>query len=470
MSLSVQELVAALPPDLEIDREADREWSALVASLGRRPLPLAAPRRLWAFGTIQAKVALAYLAYWIRSGFAAAGDRQRMLDETRLRTALRVVAGMSYLRGIAIKVGQTLANYPNVLPAELAELMGRLNFEAPPMHFALLREHVRNELGGDPEDLFAEFETTAFAAASLGQVHRARLKSGARVAVKVQYPGIARTIDSDLSSLLAVMAPMRLTREWDSLRKQWEDIRQTLHREADYLQEARHLRRAASAFREEDGIVIPLPHEPLTTSRVLTMDYLDGVHIDRYLETHRSPEERDRAGELLMRASFRLAHGARLWYADSNPGNYLFLRDGRLGVIDFGCCREFTPEEWDYYVRTSRAHVQGGAALRESVCRSAGFRDPLSMSEDHVRLLEELSHWYSDYLAIDAPFDFGDEAFMQRGIELFGRVVRERRFQSLPINIWICRQLLGLRALAFRLKARINMRRLFYEESQVLFQ
>jgi predicted unusual protein kinase regulating ubiquinone biosynthesis (AarF/ABC1/UbiB family) len=364
-----------------------------------------------------------------------------------------------------MKVGQTLANYPNVLPQDFAETLDKLNFEAPPMHYALLREQVCGELGADPEDLFAEFETRAFAAASLGQVHRARLKTGERVAVKIQYPGIARTIDSDVTSVLTLLAPMRLTAVWDSIRRQWEDVREMLKQEADYTQEAEFLRRARSVFDDHEGIVIPRVHDRYSTQRVLTMDFLDGVHIGDYLKTYRSQEERDRYGELIMRASFRIAHAARLWYADSNPGNYLFLRDGRLGVIDFGCCRDFTPEEWDYYCDMGKAHRAGGQRLREAMIRATAS----TLTEDDLRLVEDMAHWYSDYLLHEGPFDFSSEQFIQRGIDMIGEACRRRLFFSQPINNWICRQLLGLRALAFRLKARINMKRLNEEESRGVF-
>jgi hypothetical protein len=166
-----------------------------------------------------------------------------------------------------------------------------------------------------------------------------------------------------------------------------------------------------------------------------------------------------------MRASFRLAHTARLWYADSNPGNYLFLRDGRLGMIDFGCCREFSPEEWDYYVQMLRAPREGGEALRRALRRAAGVGEDGSLSPQQMRVLEDLFNWYSGYLLIDGPFDFGDAAFIARGIELMRQLAENRCFSSLPVNVWISRQLIGLRSIAFRLKARINMKRLSEKES-----
>jgi predicted unusual protein kinase regulating ubiquinone biosynthesis (AarF/ABC1/UbiB family) len=177
-----------------------------LADLTRRRGPEGALRRLWAFGGLQAQLALAYLAHYARSWFQGADRRERELAEAHLRAAIKMLRTMGYLRGAATKLGQALANLPNIVPDQFVETLERLHFEAPPMHFALLRELVRNELGREPEEAFATFDTRAFAAASLGQVHRATLKSGDEVAVKIQYPAIGRSIRSDFRNLSAFLA------------------------------------------------------------------------------------------------------------------------------------------------------------------------------------------------------------------------------------------------------------------------
>ncbi len=465
MTPDVTELLAALPEEAQEPHAPLSPVQAMLAGLSGKPVPVGAFHRLWALGTTQARIAAAYMVWWVRSGFSGEDERTRRLNETHLRAAIRLLGGMSYLRGVFMKVGQMLAAYPKLMPSEFAAALGKLHFEAPPMHFALLREHLHNELGGDPQERFAEFETHAFAAASLGQVHRARLKTGERVAVKVQYPNIARTIASDCRNMLALLTPMRLSRDWENFRAQFDDVRQMLEWETDYRREADFLRRARSAFTERDDIMVPRVYDALSSERVLTMEYLDGVHLEEYLATDPSQGERDRYGELMMRASFRIAHKARFWYGDSNPGNYLFLHDGRLGVLDFGCCREFTPQEWDYYVQVWNVYRQGGAGLREAMIRGAALDVTGPHYEEYIAFLEEFSHWWSDYMMIDQPFDFGDEDFLQRGIDLFAEMGRKRYYRSLPVNVWITRQLLGLRALAYRLRARINMKRIGDEET-----
>lgn len=469
MPLSMNEIMAALPADAEQPIAQNGPLNELLVRLSGRPVPTSMVTRLWTLGTLQAKIAAAYFAYWLRSSFRTADQRERLLNETHLSAAVRLLGGMSYLRGIIMKAGQMLASYPRIAPPEFVEALSHLHFDAPPMHFALLREQVRRELGGEVEEIFAEFDPHAFAAASLGQVHRARLHSGEWVAVKVQYPGIAESIRSDYRSMVTLLLPMRLTRDWDNIRMQLDDARRMVEFETDYRREAENMKRAHSVFRPDEGIVIPRVIDKHSTGRVLTMEYLDGLHLDGFLAGNPSQEVRDRYGELMMRASFRIAHSARLWYADSHPGNYLFLTDGRLGVIDFGCCREFTSDEWDYYIQTGRAHLAGEAELRVALRRGVDMKPDEPLDEDYMRLLLDNASWYCDYLKHDAPFDFGNDAFIQRGIDLNAEIVRTRRFRSLPVNTWIFRQLLGLRAIAYRLGARINMRKLNEEESRGIF-
>ncbi len=185
-------------------------------------------------------------ALWVRQWLASAEANERAEIETNLRVALKIFHRLAYLRGAMMKVGQTFGSFPDIVPAQFVETLDKLHFEAPPMHFSLLRELVRNELGKDPEDVFASFETRAFAAASLGQVHLARLKSGEEVAVKIQYPGIARTIDADMRNLGALLFPLRLSKDWEYVHRQFEEIHRMLQQEVDYEREAKSLRRALS--------------------------------------------------------------------------------------------------------------------------------------------------------------------------------------------------------------------------------
>ncbi|MHC4351035.1 MAG: ABC1 kinase family protein, partial [Planctomycetota bacterium] len=153
-SPTLAELIDALPLDAEQEPSADEQLRELLLDLAHKPVPTGRLTRLWTLGTLQAKIAAAYLAWWIRSSYGDADERDRSLNETHLKAAIRLLGTMGYMRGAVMKVGQILANYPDVVPEEFADILGRLHFEAPPMHFALLRELVRNELGREPDDLF----------------------------------------------------------------------------------------------------------------------------------------------------------------------------------------------------------------------------------------------------------------------------------------------------------------------------
>ena len=229
---------------------------------------------------------MTYLAAWLRSGFADQNHKARLHSEAHLAAGLKLLATMGYLRGAVMKVGQIMANLPEVVPEEIAETLGALHFEAQPMHYAMVREVFLDELGHAPENLFGEFDKKAFAAASLGQVHRARLKSGQEVAVKVQYPHMARTIKADLANLHFLLKPLTRARDWQYLKEGLRDVEEMLGMEADYRQEAQFCRAAGQLFEATaDGVVIPKVYEQFSSRKILTMDYLPGLHLQDFLAT-----------------------------------------------------------------------------------------------------------------------------------------------------------------------------------------
>ena len=153
---SVAELIAALPePSTRPRTDLPAPLNPLLEAWSHRPVPVGRFRRLRMLGTLQAQIAAAYAFYWLRGWFKGADESKRLLAETHWRTAMRILDSMSYLRGAAMKVGQTLANFPDIAPREFVETFEKLHYTAPPMHWSLLKEMVFNELGEDPENLFA---------------------------------------------------------------------------------------------------------------------------------------------------------------------------------------------------------------------------------------------------------------------------------------------------------------------------
>jgi len=464
---SVAEVLAALPAEAEpVDQPVDAQLQRLLERLSRRAVPVNRLRRTFSMGGLPAKIGLAYVVYWLRGLFRNAETRQRLLLETRLRAAASLLRTMGYLRGAFMKLGQTAANFPDIVPDEFVETLGRLHFEAPPMHFALLREHVTNELGAPPEKLFDRFETTAVAAASLGQVHRARLKTGEDVAVKIQYPGIARTIRSDLRNLKMLLFPFRIGRDWENLKSQLEEIRRVLEQETDYRREAGFLKTARRLFAGDDRFCVPRVFDELTTARVLTMEYVDGLSFPGFLQTDPPQGTRDRLGGLIVRSQCRMLYVGRMQYADPHPGNYLVLRDGRLGLIDFGCMREFSDEDWDYLRLCDAAVFSGREQLVEHLLRGTDFSAEELTGTEILELMIEYTRWLWRPLVQSGPFDYGDRAELQRGLEIIRRFTKLAVPRQKPVNVFVQRSALSHWALQYRLRSRVNVKSICDEEIQ----
>jgi predicted unusual protein kinase regulating ubiquinone biosynthesis (AarF/ABC1/UbiB family) len=465
---SLSDVLLQLPEDLQSGAPPELNLADLVAGAGARPVPVGRFSRFWTLGTLQGKIAAAYAFWWLRGMWHGADERERRLNETHLKAAVQLMGTMSHLRGAVMKLGQILAHWPGVAPDEFADLLGRLHFQAPPMHFSLLREAVRSELGADPEDLFADFEPEAVAAASLGQVHRARLKdTGEFVAVKIQYPGIARSIRDDVANIKSLMLPMRLGVDGDSIRAQLDDIEAMLALEIDYLAEAENLRLARKTLDGLTGVVVPRVHERFTTQRVLTMDWVEGRHLGDYLASGPVQAERDRYGSLIVRSGMRMCYSAHMLYSDLHPGNFVFMPDGRLGLIDFGCVRRYTPEEVDYLTEAERAAFVSREAIREAVIRGADLTPRQRNEKDRIDLMIAWYDWICEPLLTPEPFDFSQESYFRRGMDLWRALLRRRYVRTLPVNTWLTKSFVGLRAMLYRLGARVPLGRIMREESSV---
>lgn len=462
--LITEELRRALPVagDTNPDRKPLEEMLARV--YGKR-IPVSSFVRTWTLGSLHAKVAVGYLACRLRSRFADEDEKTRLKSEAHLAAALELLGAMGYLRGAIMKIGQILANLPVVVPEEFAEVLAALHFEAPPMHYPMVREVFLDEFGREPEEVFSSFDRKAFAAASLGQVHRARLPSGEEVAVKIQYPGIARTIKADLRTLRTLLQPLRLTGDWRRALHKLADAERMLLMETDYEQEARFCREARAFFAAEDRVVVPKVHDDYSTMRVLTTEFLPGRHLREYLATNPGQEERDRFTRLLVLATMRLYYRAHWIFADPNPGNFLFMEDGRLGLLDFGCTRVLTDEEWRLHCELERAAQAGDEPrVNRLIANACLFDDPSEMEPDRLAAVRRSTYWQFEPLLTEGFFDFGDEDFFRRGIDIFLALVRKRYTRSAPLYLWTNRFIFGSRAVAYRLKGRCDFRQVHQQE------
>jgi hypothetical protein len=287
--------------------------------------------------------------------------------------------------------------------------------------------------------------------------------------VKIQYPNIARAIRNDFKNLNALLLPLRFTRDREALRGQREDLFRTLERETDYGQEAEFLEAARRVFREEDEIVVPRVYARFSTRRVLTMEYLPGKHAAEYMAAAPPQEERDRYGRQLFVASMRLYYSARTIYADPHPGNFLFMDDGRLGLIDFGCCYRFTEDTWDFCCQAERALNKGPRHpdMREVLAFGAALDDVGKLNEEWLGLLLDYSEWVNEPLRFEGHFDFRDLEYLRRGVHTFGELVRRGYTRAQPVNTWLARCFIGLRGMLYRLRAQVNVHQVWERETTI---
>src|SRR5258708_3419704 len=254
-------------------------------------------RRAIKIGGLASQVGSSYLWASLRRPFLDAAGYEREILSTHLKNARRIVESSKQLRGAFMKLIQMLSTRTDLLPVEAIDILKATQSSVPPMDYKLIAQQLRRELGKPPEQLFASFETEAFAAASLGQVHRARLKNGTEVAVKIQYPGVATTVENDLGNLKLLLRTLQavagdLMRQKIDTKSIYAELEERLREELDYVIEARNIIEFRRLLADEADVMIPQVVKELSTRRVLTMTYVDGYHLSDIFGEHADLEFR----------------------------------------------------------------------------------------------------------------------------------------------------------------------------------
>jgi predicted unusual protein kinase regulating ubiquinone biosynthesis (AarF/ABC1/UbiB family) len=268
-------------------------------------------------------------------------------DPKLARTGDALAADLERLGPTFIKLGQVLSVRPDLLPAEYADKLARLQDGVAPFPFEEVERIVNSELGLRISKAFAEFEPTPIAAASLGQVHRARLRDGRQVAVKVQRPGIHETIADDLEALEEIADWIDEHTDFGRahhLREFLDEFRKSLLRELDYRREAQNLVTIRTNLEEFELIVMPAPVDDYTTSRVLTMDYIDGVKITKLSNVAKLELPGKELADELFRAYLNQILIDGFFHADPHPGNVFVTRDKRIALLDLGMVAYIPPQ------------------------------------------------------------------------------------------------------------------------------
>jgi predicted unusual protein kinase regulating ubiquinone biosynthesis (AarF/ABC1/UbiB family) len=331
----------------------------------------------------------------VRSDEAAAAE----LDKRHAEAAERMVDALGQLKGAAMKIGQ-LASFidTDFLPPEYRELyqekLSQLRSEAPPMPWKQVREVLEEEWDDPVEELFEDFEEEAAAAASIGQVHRATLPDGRRVAVKIQYPGVARALRADMQNAGMIMRMAKALAPGLDAKAAAAELKERVLEELDYEYEAQNQRTFARAYRGHPFIYVPDVITRLSRSRVLVSEWVDGIGFE---EVKALPQEdRDRFGEIVFRFCFGSIYHLQHFNADAHPGNYLLLEDGRVAFLDFGMTKQLDKEQIELEITAIEAVIDASPERLRTALGELGFvRNPKRV--DAERLMEHVKTvggWY----------------------------------------------------------------------------
>jgi predicted unusual protein kinase regulating ubiquinone biosynthesis (AarF/ABC1/UbiB family) len=402
-----------------------------------------------------------YVAGSPRLIFASVERRKELRHDLAFRSADDVAEELGSMKGVLMKLGQMASYIYEDMPLTFRAAMSRLQHRAPPMTPALAASVITEELGAAPHEVFAQWDDLPFAAASIGQVHRAITQDGRAVAVKVQYPGIARSITSDLRNVGLLRRVVGAAFPGLDTRSFVDEVAERLQEEVDYIREAASQEKFARYYDGHPVIRVPHVLPELSTSRVLTSELDSGESFDELLKWPQ--HERDLAAETIHRFVFRSLYRLHAFNGDPHPGNYLFHRGGRVTFLDFGLTKLFTDEDLAPLVDAVRFLVfeRDYEAFRRSLERAGFLKAGAPVATELV--VDRFGQFYGTVLR-DAPMTITPayaSAIVRRFFDARGPLAP---YSDVPREYVIMQRInLGLYAVLGSLNATANWRRIAEE-------
>ncbi|KAJ0324127.1 hypothetical protein Brms1b_001374 [Colletotrichum noveboracense] len=418
--------------------------------------------RLWNYGGLAAGMMGGAITESIGRAFGGKGEGSVLLSAGNME---RLVSKLSRMRGAALKMGQMMSFQDSkMLPGPIQEVLQRVQDRADYMPSYQRDKVLVTNLGAEWRELFEEFEEKPIAAASIGQVHRATLKNGRKVAVKIQFPGVADSINSDLDNLGILLNATKLLPKGLYLNKTIDNARLELGWECDYEREAQCLIKYKELLAGEEGtFLVPDVHLKASGKNVLTMDWMDGVGVTRV--TSFTQDQRDWIGTQILRLCLREITEFKFMQTDPNWTNFLYnAKTNKLELLDFGASREYPDEFVVQYVQllaaASRSDQQGVKELSESLGYLTGHESK-TMVDAHVKSVLTLAE---PFLA-SAPevYDFKDQTITERVKALIPVMLRERLAPPPEETYSLHRKLSGAFLLCARLGSKVRCREMFEE-------
>jgi predicted unusual protein kinase regulating ubiquinone biosynthesis (AarF/ABC1/UbiB family) len=419
-------------------------------------------RRALRMAALTAGVTGSYVGYLAQRVFLGPDARQRKLKATHTRAARRVTSGLLTLRGPAMKLGQTLSLQAGLLPEEMLSELVTLQMSAPGMHPTLARAQFKAAMGKTPEELFRSFTPEPFAAASLGQVHHGVTREGARVAVKIQYPGIQAAVANDFRWFRTVSKGAQVTRHLPAATL--AELEEQIMAETDYRREADNLEHFRKQLAPLEFVSVPKVYRRYSGDGVITMELLTGVHLDEFLADRPAQRLRDQLGARLVELFYFQLLEMEAFHADPHWGNYLFGKDGTIGLVDFGCVKYLDPR----FVAGLRALYlypgdRTGSGFQDMLTERYALQGQKLAPAARKALARFAENFYRtvyppEVARDDEPFDFSSDKALRSYMQEAANLARSRC--ALPEYLMMSRAETGLYATLHRLRARVPMSRI----------
>lgn len=404
-------------------------------------------KRTWVTAKLATKVGLSAAKRQLRGRDADAPTPKEIAASTA--AARELVAQLGQLKGLVMKVGQMASYLPGALPDEAQAVLASLQAKSTAMEASVVAKVVEDELGAPPDALFEDFEPTPFAAASIGQVHRARFE-GRPVAVKVQYPGIEEVLASDLSTvgLFAKMSTLGLPMDGAALVRELEA---RILEECDYAREADQQEALGAILCRDPSASVPRVVRARSSRRVLTTELVDAMPFDAF-RRDATQAAKNRAAEVIFRACFGGLFQHGVYNGDPHPGNYLFREDGRVVFLDFGCVRRFEEPFIETWKALARTILDGDRARYPARFEATGLVG-VSRGFDWDQQWEVMQYLYTPFLQRDPFFTYTDEYVRQSyGLMIFDNP-NQRKLDCPPEWLLLNRLQWGLNAVLAKLEA-----------------
>lgn len=393
---------------------------------------------------------------------------RKMFDENASNTALHednakdIYESLSHLKGGALKVAQMMSLDQGILPKAYQDKFSQAQYSAPPLSMPLVAKTFKDQLGKSPFELYDTFSKSAVNAASIGQVHMATLK-GKKLAVKVQYPGVADSLKSDMK-IVKPFARILFNLKDSDIEYYMTEVQQKLLEETDYELEIKRSMNISKACRHLQYVRFPAYYPELSSRRIITMDWIDGMHLNEFLAAEPSQEIRDKAGQALWDFYDYQVHVLKTLHADAHPGNYIFSPDGSLTIIDFGCVKEIPLDFYNSYFRIHDRAFAGDPKKFDQWLYDLSFLfegDTEKEKTLFTSLFQEMVDLIGQPFHAD-EFDFGNDEFFKQIYDLGMRISSSKEVRKANAargardGIYINRTYFGLFHILNSLKARIS--------------